>query len=75
MGDREKERRLTRRLLLPVSREPQNVGLRVAFPLSIPAPVGCDRKSAHNPSITQAARDGETAESLGRKWSSGGPSV
>ena len=33
-----------------------------------PTPVGCDRKSAHNPPITQVSRDRETAESFGHKW-------
>ncbi len=40
-----------------------------------PTQVGCDRKSARNPTITQAARDRETTESLGQKWSVGVPSV
>lgn len=32
-----------------------------------PTPVGCDRLGESNPSITQASRDRETAESLGEK--------
>jgi hypothetical protein len=29
---------------------------------------GCDRLSARNSSITRTTRDGESGESLGRKW-------
>ena len=44
------------------------------LPSPLPTPVGCDRKSEANPTITQPARDGETAESLGRNRTAGGPS-
>ena len=37
-----------------------------------PTPVGCDRLSEANTSITQAARDRETAESLGQNGASEG---